>query len=230
MLVLSGGFGTRLKSVLKQTPKTLAPVEDTTFLELQLKSWIKAGYDDFLFLLYYGADQIINALDEISCGIPGSIKLSYVIEPEPLGTGGAVANAVHECNIKDDFFVINADTWLGDGPAAMVSAQSPSIGVLEVEDTSRYGAVKVNDKNIITGFSEKTKSGGSGLINAGLYKLHPDHISGVTDSVFSMEKVVLPKLCEAGILKAVRLKDEFVDIGVPEDYYRFVQKYQLSKP
>ncbi len=229
LLVLSGGFGTRLRSVVQGIPKALAPVGNVPFLDILIESWLKNGFNKLVFLLHYEADQIISFLNEKKSQFPGTIKIEFVVEQKPLGTGGAVVNAIRECKIREDFFVINADTWLGDGPATMLSANSPSIGVIEVEDTSRYGAVTIDENNFITGFSEKSNSGGGGWINAGLYKVHPDHFAQVADSVFSMEKVILPNLSEAGILKAVRLDDDFIDIGVPEDYYRFVQKNQQTK-
>ena len=90
MFVLAGGFGTRLQSVV-EVPKALAPVGDVPFLRLQIEHWIAQGLNSFVFLLHYQADLIINFLEIEKTSLLKDCEVQWLVEPKPMGTGGAIA-------------------------------------------------------------------------------------------------------------------------------------------
>ena len=223
LLVLSGGFGSRLKSVLADVPKALAPIGGTAFLSFQISNWKRQGINSFVFLLHHKAEVMINFLrNEKLSGDLSDCEVSWVIEPLPMLTGGAIANAVEQLGIRGNFLVTNADTWLGRGFVEVYEAKSPAMALIEVPNTGRYGNVQVDEKCRITAFNEKDQSHlGAGWINAGLYQLNADTFRGWDHSPFSLEKSIFPNMVLNGKLNAVLLKTEFIDIGVPDDYYKF---------
>ncbi len=221
MLVLAGGFGTRLQSVVSEVPKAMAPVCGVPFLSLQIKHWIDQGLRSFVFLLHHHADQIISFLVAEKSGLLKDCEVQWVNEPTPMGTGGAVAYAVQKLHLTGDFLITNADTWMGTGVKELALFVSPSMAVLNFSDASRYGLVKFDDNFHVTDFTEKSHEKGPGWINAGLYHLNVDLFKHWDGQAFSLERDCLPKLARCGSLKAVAFQSEFIDIGIPDDYFRF---------
>lgn len=222
LLVLAGGFGTRLKSVVNDVPKALAPINNIPFLLLQLQQWQAQGITSFVFLLHHQADLIIEFLQQQqqSDTLKGC-KVEWVVEPEPLDTGGAVAYAVQQLRLEGDFFVANADTWLGTGIEQLGREPSPAMAVVELKDAARYGQIEFNEQYQITAFREKDRSVGSGWINAGLCKLNANLFDTGDIEPSSLEKDIYPHMVAKRELRAVPLHTDFIDIGVPDDYYRF---------
>ena len=221
LLVLAGGFGTRLRSAVSDVPKPLAPVAGRPFLQYLIEGWVEQGVTQLTFLIHHQAD-LIEAFLELQKmeGRLKGCKLRTLSEPQPLGTGGAVAYAVRQLGLTGSFLVTNADTWLGSGVERVFAAAIPAIGVVRVENSERYGSVKLRENRVIA-FEEKQDSAGPGWINAGLYHLHADLFRGWNFQPFSLERELFPKLVAAGLLEAVPLATEFIDIGIPDDYYRF---------
>jgi NDP-sugar pyrophosphorylase family protein len=222
LLVLAGGFGTRLHSLFTEVPKPMAPIGDIPFLYLQIENWKKQGVKSMSFLLHHMSERIIDFLASQQSGLLNGLEVDWLVEPSPMGTGGAIANAVNQLNIEGDFLVINADTWLSSGMVSVYKESAPVLGVKSVSDVSRYGSALVDHSGFIRGFSEKAiKDNGPGWINAGLVKLDAKEFATWNGEPFSLERVTLPSLANAGRLRAVKLDGEFIDIGIPDDYYRF---------
>ena len=222
LLVLSGGFGTRLKSVVSEVPKPLAPVNDRPFLYYQIKNWIRQGLTNFIFLLYNQSELIIEFLTKEKEVILKGCEVKWVVEPEPMGTGGAIAYSVNQLNIKGNFLVTNADTWLRSGINEIIASKAPAMAVIKVEDSGRYGSVKLSNDQIVS-FEEKSDKTNAGWINAGLCKLNTQNFKTINEKVFSLEQSIFPLLARQGDLTAVQLDTEFIDIGIPEDYFRFIK-------
>lgn len=220
MLVLAGGFGTRLKSIVSDVPKPLVPVGNVPFLRFQIENWIAQGLNSFIFLLHHQANLIIEFLKNEQDGLLRNCDISWVEEPMPAGTGGAVAYAVRQLDLKGCFLVANADTWLDGGITEVGQVIAPAMAVVNVNNADRYGRVQRRGE-YITEFKEKTASIGQGWINAGLYHLDAAIFENSSEESFSLEQVTFPALAAAGILRAVPLEADFVDIGIPEDYRRF---------
>ena len=228
MLVLAGGFGTRLQSAIPNVPKALAPIGDVPFLYLQIENWVVQGMKSFVFLLHHQADLIIAFLESERRGLLKDCEVQWVVEPTPMGTGGAVAYAVQQLHLSGGFLVTNADTWLGTGIDNVWQAVAPAIAVVKVSDAGRYGRVKLDEQGNVTAFREKSNSAGPGWINAGLCHFDAQFFQNWNREPFSLEQVSFPSLAAMGALKAVTLDADFIDIGIPADYQRFCD-YVLHK-
>jgi NDP-sugar pyrophosphorylase family protein len=222
LLILAGGFGSRLKSAVSEVPKPLAPVCGKPFLKYIIDNCLSQGVNDLVFLLYYEADKIQDMLGEMGkSGCLEGVQIRIITEDKPMGTGGAVLNAIDKLHLDDSFLVMNADTWLGTGVKLINDAGTPSLAAVKVENIERYGSVKIVD-GLVNEFTEKKLLQQEGLINAGLYHLAPQDFHGLTlGSSFSLEKEILPRLVGEQCLMALVIDTDFIDIGVPEDYFRF---------
>lgn len=230
LFVLAGGFGTRLRAVVQDVPKPLAPVDGQPFLAHLIPCWKAQGIRDLYLLLHHEANQVLTMLESVvSSGELDDMRIHTLIEAKPLGTGGAVANAIKEFEIKDSFLVTNADTWLGAGIRELAVASPCAIGVIKVPNSQRYGVVRFHE-GVVLEFAEKSDSDGAGWVNAGLYHLTPDVFERHSQlESFSMERDVFPGLVASGSLTAVALETDFIDIGIPEDYFKFCEWIESEK-
>ncbi len=220
MLVLAGGFGTRLRSAVPELPKSLAPVAGRPYLHYLNAHWLSQGVSEFTYLLHYQSDLIEAFLQTQQRSGDLNVRVNTIVEPLPMGTGGAIAYAVRTLGIVGDFLVANADTWLGGGVREVAAAAAPAIATLEVPNVERYGNVEIAGGCVVR-FREKQESHGQGWINAGLYHLSGSMFTEWDGKPFSIERDLFPGLAERGQLTSVPLHEEFIDIGVPEDYFRF---------
>lgn len=226
-LILAGGLGTRLRQAVPEAPKPLAPVRGRPFLEWLLDYWLARGVGRFVFSVGYRAEQIRGHFGNEYRGA----QLDYVCEEEPLGTGGAVARVLSTISWqKKHFLLLNGDTWLTADPEALAEAadrlQTPvSLVLVEVPDNRRYGAVDADEAGRVKCFGPPTP-GRPAWINAGCTLVDAAEtrrlLSGFPPR-FSLESDFLPGLAERGFLGANRQTAEFIDIGVPDDYHRFVE-------
>lgn len=215
-IILAGGFGTRLRQVVSDVPKPMAPINGRPFLEILLNKLAQKGFSRIILSLGFMAEKIINHFGNQF----KEIELVYVIEDEPLGTGGAVRLAIDRCS-QDHVFIFNGDTYLDieieDIEQLWQKTQSPLIIGREVEDTSRYGSLLINDKRI-EGFIEKGKTG-RGLINAGCYVLPKDALNKFSvNTNFSLETDYFANEVKKSPINLFITQGNFIDIGIPEDY------------
>jgi D-glycero-alpha-D-manno-heptose 1-phosphate guanylyltransferase len=215
-VVLAGGFGTRLKKVVPDLPKPMAPIGGRPFLEILLSTLARKGFTRVVLSLGFMSEKIISYFGDNYQGM----ELIYEVESKPLGTGGAIRAALTHC-LADHAFIFNGDTYLDLEVDELESLwrerHNPVIVVREVPDTSRFGRVDMND-GCVTRFLEKGEAG-FGLINAGCYLL-PKH--GLDDfllgQTFSIETEFFIKYLECVRFEGFITKGRFIDIGVPEDY------------
>jgi len=225
-IVLAGGLGTRLRSVVDDRPKCLAPVGASTFLELQLKLLARRGVSRFVLSLGYMAEAVTAAVSPLR----DRFRIDWVVEPQSLGTGGGVLHTMAEARL-DEALVTNGDTWL-DADLSRFAAELDLAGrelmrmaVIEVPDRSRYGGPTMDAGGVVRGFLAKGAVG-PGLINGGFYRLHRAVFQEcAAGTSFSLESTVMPRLAEEGSLRAVAVAGDFIDIGVPEDYERFRRRH-----
>ena len=217
-IVLAGGFGTRLKQVVPDLPKPMAPVAGRPFLEILLTSLAHKGFGRVVLSLGYMAEKVVAHFGVRFAGM----ELVYEIESSPLGTGGAVRIALAQC-AADHVFVVNGDTFL-DLEVVEVEAhwqkhRAPIIVAREVSDTARYGRLDTNHGRVL-GFVEKGVVG-AGLINAGSYVLPVTILDGFPlGQSFSLEADFLAKAVAEQRFDLFVTNGHFIDIGVPEDYAR----------
>ncbi|MDB5372325.1 MAG: hypothetical protein JWP04_967 [Belnapia sp.] len=215
-VVLAGGLGTRLRAVVSDVPKPLAPIAGRPFLHWLLDGLARQGIARVVLATGYMAGTVREV---IGAGHAGMI-IDHAEETVPLGTGGAVWAALGHCS-GERVFVLNGDTWIG-APLGPIADQAPAadlvMAVRPVEDRSRYGSVLAEGERV-TGMAEKGPAG-PGLVNAGLYLLRRDlPARRPMPGAFSLEAEVLGK--PAGLdLRAHRTEAAFLDIGTPEDFTR----------
>jgi len=229
LLILAGGFGTRLRSAVADVPKPLAPVRGRPFLHYLMECWRAQGLRNMTFLLHHQSDMIEDFLSmQAITDSFRDCRFRIITEAKPLGTGGAIAHAVHQLHIAEEFLTCNADTWLGSTSGRMLGVEGPAMAVVRISNADRYGNVRINEGKV-SSFKEKTAVSGPGLINAGLYRLQPDLFDQWDGDAFSLERTMLPALVAENRLVAVELEDEFIDIGVPDDYFRFCRWIDAGK-
>jgi D-glycero-alpha-D-manno-heptose 1-phosphate guanylyltransferase len=219
-IILAGGLGTRLKSVVADLPKSLAPVNGKPFLEYLLSYAKQQGIEKFIFALGYKT-TIIEAF--VKSYLPeGSYVFS--IENEPLGTGGAIYQA---CSLTtcENVIVLNADTFFGVNFCKMILLHNESgaectLALKPMQSFSRYGAVEINGNKQVVGFKEK-KFYENGLINGGVYVLSPESfLRKDFPSIFSFENDYLEKYYTEKNIYGMVSDAYFIDIGIPEDFLR----------
>lgn len=216
-IILAGGFGTRLRQIIPDLPKPMAPINGRPFLEILLTSLSKKGFSRIILSLGFMANKIIEHFGSNFAGM----ELHYLVEDKPLGTGGAIRLAMTQ-SYKDHCFVFNGDTFL-DLEVDLVELQwqtnqSPIIIGREVSDTSRFGRLLLtNDK--ISGFTEKGIEG-YGLINAGCYVLNKGQLDNFPLHIpFSFEIDYLARIVKDQSFNLFVSNGKFIDIGIPKDYY-----------
>lgn len=218
-LILAGGAGTRLRPLLPELNKPMAPISGRPFLEylfLQLK---KHGVEDITLCVGYKADLIES---HFGTGERWGLRLSYSHETDFLGTGGALKRAealIH----ADTFFVMNGDSLLDVDLRALWRYHRDrhalaTLALATVADTQRYGAVSLDQSGRVVRFIEKGGAHAAGLINGGVYVFARQVLDGIPGGQpVSLERDVLPALIEQG-LYGLPSTGYFVDIGVPADY------------
>ncbi len=219
-IILAGGFGTRLQAVVPDLPKPMAPIGDKPFLVYLLRYLKKQGVTNVIFSVFYLKESIMSYFGDEFEGV----RVDYVIEPEALGTGGAIAYALSALSFTEPVFVLNGDTFVKLNYRDMYnqhqdSATRITFALREVQECSRYGKV-VTDAEHIIAFQEKGETG-RGYINAGVYVMNSDlfHAYPVPHKFSFEQEFIFP------YLKSLRphyfkAKDYFIDIGIPEDYTR----------
>jgi D-glycero-alpha-D-manno-heptose 1-phosphate guanylyltransferase len=220
-IVLAGGFGTRLQSVVKDLPKPMADVNGKPFLTYILDYLIDYNYTKVVLSVGYLHEKI-----ETFFGTQyKSLQIEYAVETEPLGTGGGIAFAMSFCK-SNNILVLNGDTLFKADLFSFEQFHARcnsllSIVLRHVADTSRYGRVNVNDKGQILNFTEKNKASGEGTINGGIYMINREFIQKLTlPQKFSFEKDLMEKYVSTMPFYALESDGYFIDIGIPEDYER----------
>lgn len=217
-IVLAGGFGTRLRQVVTDVPKPMAPVAGRPFLELLLNNLASKGFTRVVLSVGFMAEKISGYFGNRYAGL----DLVYAIEEQPLGTGGGVRMAMNHIT-EDHVFVLNGDTFL-DFEVTLVERHwqiqnRPIIIGREVVDTARYGRL-LSRNGTATGFAEKGIAG-PGLINAGCYVLNRAQLNEFAQNIpFSLETDFLSPAVAKGEFDVFVTSGTFIDIGIPEDYMR----------
>lgn len=218
-IILAGGKGTRLQSVVSELPKPMAPVAQKPFL-WYLLSWLsKWGYEEVVLSVGYMHEKISSAFGQSF----GAIKLKYAIENTPLGTGGGIALA-EEMLENDQYTLLNGDSMiLADLDVMHHSFQLGNWEVLicsrHMMQPARYGTLKLDEDRILA-FAEKDPALSEGWINAGLYMLQKGLLPFKAGAAFSFEQDFLEISCNELNMGVFRSEDYFIDIGIPEDYFK----------
>jgi len=217
-IILAGGFGTRLQSVVKEVPKPMALVNGRPFLSYLLdllceygirRSILAVGYKHQVIKEYYGADYL-------------SMGLEYSVEEEPLGTGGAIKQALSGVE-TDQIFVLNGDTYFNVNMEELLTFHrekeaETTIALKRMYHFDRFGSIEVDATGRIRGFTEKRYQE-SGYVNGGMYVLDKNYFLGLQlPAVFSFEHDFLARFYPEAAFYGYPSEAYFIDIGIPGDY------------
>jgi D-glycero-alpha-D-manno-heptose 1-phosphate guanylyltransferase len=226
-IILAGGLGTRLRSVVNDVPKCMAPVNGIPFIHFIVEYLRREGVGTFIFSLGYKHEIITAYLDTT---FP-TLQKKYSIEEELLGTGGAIKKA---CELVggNDVVVLNGDTMFNINITDLFKTHQHkkaacTIALKEMKQFSRYGSVQMDANDRITAFNEKQYCE-KGLINGGIYVVDvPSFLSKKLPAVFSFEKDYLEKFLHKDLIIGEQKDYYFIDIGIPEDYKKFEDNYNI---
>ena len=213
-IVLAGGLGTRLRGVVDDLPKCLAPVAGRPFLDYLFDALKQYGFSRVVLSVGYKSDFIENW----AAGRDWPFELVFAVETEPLGTGGAIRYALGKCS-SGEVIVFNGDTFFPADPSSL-NFQSPvCVALKPMRNFERYGAVELSSGRI-TAFHEKAPVA-EGLINGGVYAINRKLLDlSAFPEKFSFERDYLEPACKRGELAGAVSDSYFIDIGVPEDFAR----------
>lgn len=229
-VILAGGVGSRLKSVVSDRPKGLAEVNGRPFLAFLLDQLRNAGAARVVFSTGYLAPQIEEAFGDEFRGM----RIGYSRETTALGTGGGLRLAADSV-VSPILLVLNGDSscevdltaFLTD---ALRHGRSPALVLSRQTDTSRFGRVELAPDGRIISFREKGESAGEGWINAGIYALPRDLVMAIpAGRPVSLEREVFPDWIGQG-LRAFPAEGRFLDIGTPESYAAAADFFRTIPP
>ncbi len=229
-VILAGGFGTRLKDVINDVPKPMAPIADQPFL-----NYI------FSYLKHYKIERIVLSVGYLHEKIKdyykhnfNGIEVEYATELEPLGTGGGIRLSLEKClsnNILilngDSFFDVNLDEY---SEFHFKNQSQVSLALRKVDDAARYGTIELAGDRITT-FKEKDNQAIPGVINGGVYLLNKKTYLDLTPEgkAFSIEKDFFEIQTQKLAINGKLFNDYFIDIGIPTDYHRANEEFKRFK-
>ncbi|MDX9690683.1 MAG: nucleotidyltransferase family protein [Alphaproteobacteria bacterium] len=223
-IILAGGLGTRLREVVADLPKPMAPVRGEPFLAHLMRYWKGQGVTHFVLSISYLREKIIEAFGDSFEGIP----ITYAIEDTPLGTGGGLLISVAQLKTEAPFLLLNGDTYfdvkLGELSAFHTEKKSDwTFSLFKPEEAGRYLSIPLDADGKILDLKPETKEAG-GYANGGVYMINPQILApcGYQEGdKLSLEDDLLPVLQRQNRLFYGRLhKGTFIDIGIPHDYSR----------
>jgi D-glycero-alpha-D-manno-heptose 1-phosphate guanylyltransferase len=224
VVVLAGGKGTRLKEVVSNVPKPLASIRNRPFLEYLLSYWIKNNAHHFILSVGYKYQQIMDHFGSTFNSIP----ITYVVEDEPLGTGGALLKVLDENNLKEDFFLVNGDTLFLVDPERMKEIHTSSkanltLSLRQVENAGRYHRMTLNEAGKLITIEQPNKKAEPGQVNGGVYIVNSRIFREWPDTrskSISFENDILPIIISNHNVYGISDDGDFIDIGIPEDFYK----------
>lgn len=228
-IILAGGLGTRLRSIVKDVPKPMADINGKPFLEYIFRYIKHFGINKVILAVGYKADIIKNYFGNRFNGI----SIIYSEEKELLGTGGAIKQAIIFSEVNN-VFIINGDTFFDVDlnkvyQFHMRKKAALTIALRYIKNADRYGIIEIDEKNTVRKFLEKGEKK-EGYINGGIYLIDKSFfLSFDLPKRFSFEKDFLEKNYELCNFYGIPFDTYFVDIGVPEDYERAKKEFKAFK-
>jgi D-glycero-alpha-D-manno-heptose 1-phosphate guanylyltransferase len=226
-IILAGGLGTRLRSAVPDLPKCMAPVNGKPFIAYVIDHLQQQGIERFIFSLGYQSEKLIEYLKSYHSPFTihhSPLHFQFVIEEEPLGTGGAIKLACSKAT-NENIIATNGDTLFKvklDRLFNLHQKQNAecTLSLKPMQNFERYGVVELNENNSVASFKEK-QFYQEGLINGGLYALNvSSFLQKDFPEKFSFEKNYLEKYFIEGKMFGSVQDEYFIDIGIPEDYSR----------
>ena len=225
-VLLAGGLGTRLRSVVASTAKPLAAVGERPFIELLVRQLQHQGIRRLVMCTGYLAQEVENELGD---GRKWDVTIEYSRESQPMGTAGAVKLAEPLLSDGSDFLVMNGDSFIEVNFQELIQFHREkngiaSLAVVRMKNTQRYGTVQMTTEGHVSGFKEKSDGDPTEFINAGIYVFNRRILDYIPDGTISLERDIFPSVLDQGIY-ALEQHGVFIDIGTPEDYARAQKLY-----
>lgn len=223
--VLCGGFGTRLRSVT-DAQKAMVTVSGEPFLVLLLRQLVLSGVAQAVLCTHYRAEQVAESLSAMAAQT--GLELKIVREEQPLGTGGALLNALQVEPATARYLLLNADTYVeSHGYRAMIASEGDALLGVKVEDRQRYGSLQLNAAGELVALLEKGATG-PGLINGGVYAFAAASFAEEPVRACSLERDLLPQLLGQRPVRVVPYSGRFADIGTPESLEHFRNEFAMD--
>lgn len=225
-IVLAGGLGTRLRSVVNNVPKPMALVCNRPFLVYIFEYLLKQDIKHIILSVGYKFEIIKNFFGNQY----KNIKITYAIENQPLGTGGAIKNSLIKTNQKE-VFILNGDTFFNINLKDFYNfhknkKSNLTIVLKKINQTDRYGIIEIDQNNKIVSFLEKVKRKNV-LINGGIYLINKDFfLTLASENKFSFEKDFIEKYYQKYDFYGLPFNEYFIDIGIPQDYARANKEFK----
>jgi len=218
-VLLAGGMGTRLRSVLGEIPKPIARVKGKPFISILLNQLEREGFNTAIISTGYKEKYIRECLSEEN----HNLKIIYSHETKPLGTGGAIKHAANQVE-TEKILAMNADSILEVDKCKILDEIENEYDFMvcnKMKLNQRYGNVEINSQGMITKMMEKEYTPAIyGYINTGIYSLRTEKIAMESKSEFSLEKYFLQEQIRKKKLKGIQVEANFIDIGIPEDFQK----------
>jgi NDP-sugar pyrophosphorylase family protein len=219
-IILCGGAGLRLRPVTGDVPKSMARVSGRPFLETLLRQLQRYGFSRAILGVGFAADAIQDHFGDRFYGV----EVEYSTESSPLGTGGALRNAVKHVR-SASFLAMNGDSYTDVDLREFAIAHGKSeadvsVVVVPVDERGDAGSIHLDDDRNVVQFAEKERSSGSRHLNAGIYMISREMLCGIPEGLpISLERELFPKWIQEGRrIKAFVHSGKCVDIGTPERF------------
>lgn len=219
-IILAGGLGTRLREEVSELPKSMAPINGIPFLQYQLNYLAKFNFKT----VHLAVGYLSNIITEYFGDNYNGIKLIYSFEEEPLGTGGAISQALKQTT-SETVLILNGDTMFQVNLNDFIESHKLcsadfSMALKPMKNFERYGVVQKNNQNKVIGFEEKQFQE-HGIINGGVYLINKSVLTNYDfDKKYSFEKEFLESKFEELHFHGFESKGYFLDIGIPSDYHQ----------
>lgn len=237
-LILAGGLGKRLRSVVDDRPKPMALIQGRPFLAYQLDYWIGQGVSHFILSVGYKHEMIIDYFGQEHNGA----TIEYVIEDKPLGTGGGLLLALQKSNINSPFLFLNGDTYFTVKLDKLISFADVNdadftFSLFSTQDKERYMGIQLDDNCKVQSLNANINENQENFASGGVYwirnldvftqfkdylmDVRAEQIDHSTITPISFESEILPSMLAAGFdLFGFKSQEFFIDIGVPVDYLK----------
>tara|TARA_Y100000741_G_scaffold365208_1_gene360622 strand:- start:2945 stop:3637 length:693 start_codon:yes stop_codon:yes gene_type:complete len=215
IFILAGGFGTRLNSVVNDVPKPLAPINDIPFLEYQINEIRKFFNQTKIYLLTF---HLSNKIEKY---YSKNSMIEIIKENKPLGTGGAIKNAISELNLKndDDLLIFNGDTYMKPNLETFINTSKYDVNVISMyQEKCERSSTLLIENNEVKSFSKQGAKKKNSYISIGCYYIkNSTFIQKNQKDSFMIEDEFI-KYSNTNKIGTYLYNGVFIDIGVPEDY------------
>ena len=226
ILILAGGFGTRLRDVVSDVPKPMAPINKKPFLLHKIEKIRKYLPKNQIYLLTHHMSDIIEEY------FKGYSNIHFVKENKALGTGGSIKNAVAILGLRDDerLLVMNGDTYIEPNYIDFIENATREINMMTsvIEDCARFNTLEIKNNRVVE-FKKKDSSIKSASINVGCYIFNNlSFIKNISEKHFSLENK-FNEMIDSINIKSYEYDGVFIDIGTPDDYQKLINEKDNGK-